>query len=47
MGGLFDINKLEEEKEKLDIIVKKEDFWNDVTKANETYQQLKNINKIV
>ena len=45
MGGLFDINKLEEEKEKLDIIVKKEDFWNDVTKANETYQQLKNINK--
>lgn len=47
MGGLFDVTSLEEEKKKLDKIVNGEDFWNDLTKANKTYQQLKNINKIL
>ncbi|MCM1053331.1 MAG: peptide chain release factor 2 [Ruminococcus sp.] len=47
IAGLFDIGKLREEKENLDKITKKEDFWNDLDQANDTYQQLKNINKII
>ena len=45
MGGLFDVKALVEEKTKLEEITKKEDFWNDVTYANKTYQQLKHIEK--
>ncbi len=45
MGGLFDISKKQEEKENLEKLVNKPDFWNDLTSANKTYQQLKNINK--
>lgn len=47
MGGLFDIDKLKEEKENLEGIVNKDGFWNDLNQANYTYQQLKTINKIL
>lgn len=47
MGGLFDIDKLNQEKKSLDAIVVKEGFWDDLDSANKTYQQLKNINKIL
>ena len=47
MGGHFDVVNLRKEKEKLEIITHKEDFWEEVSYANKTYQQLKNINKIL
>lgn len=47
MGGLFDVTKLIQEKESLESIVVKEGFWDDLSSANNTYQQLKNINKIL
>ncbi len=47
MGGLFDVDELEKEKSSLLNIVNEEHFWDNVTSANETYQQLKNINKIL
>ncbi len=47
MGGHFDVTKLSEEKEKLESIVVKEGFWDNLTSANSTYQQLKNINKTI
>ena len=47
LGGLFDVDKLNKEKNSLDAIVVKEGFWDDVDLANKTYQQLKNINKIL
>lgn len=47
LGGLFDIDKLKEEKENLEGIVNKDGFWNDLNQANYTYQQLKTINKIL
>ena len=47
MGGLFDVEELEQEKKKLEVTVNKNDFWNDLDTANKTYQQLKNINKIL
>lgn len=46
MGGLFDIDSLLLEKEKLDKEVSKENFWNDLSQANSIYQHLKHINKI-
>lgn len=46
MGGLFDIDSLLLEKEKLDKEVSKENFWNDLSQANSIYQHLKYINKI-
>ncbi len=45
LGGLFDVAKLEEEKKDLEIIINKSDFWNDLSQANKTYQQFKNLNK--
>ena len=36
---------MEKEKNRLEKIVLKEDFWNDVSLANKTYQQLKIIQK--
>lgn len=47
MGGLFDIDKLSMEKAELEKEVNKEDFWNDMSHANSTYQHLKHINKII
>lgn len=47
MGGLFDVDKLKEEKTRLDSEVSKEDFWNDLSHANSTYQHLKTVNKIL
>lgn len=47
LGGLFDVSKLEQEKKELEIIVNRSGFWDDVDLANKTYQQLKNINKIL
>lgn len=47
MRGLFDLDKLRKKKEKLEDIVKKDNFWDDVTYANDTYQHLKSINKII
>ena len=47
MGGLFDIDKLMQEKKSLDLLVVKEGFWDDLSSANKIYQQLKNINKII
>ena len=47
MGGLFDVDKLREEKKELEIVVSKDNFWSDMTHANKTYQQLKKINKII
>lgn len=47
MGGLFDVDSLVLEKEKLEKEVSKDDFWNDLSNANNTYQHLKHINKIL
>lgn len=47
MGGLFDIDSLLLEKETLEKQVSKDDFWNDLSRANLTYQHLKHINKIL
>lgn len=47
MGGLFDIDRLLKNKKFLDEEVNKEDFWNDLSHANTTYQHLKEINKII
>ncbi len=47
MGGLFDIDKLSMEKALLEKEVNKDDFWNDMSHANATYQHLKHINKII
>ena len=47
MGGLFDIDNLSMEKALLEKEVNKEDFWNDMSHANATYQHLKHINKII
>jgi len=47
LGGLFDIEELSLEKEKLDKKVNEEGFWNDMSQANITYQHLKHINKIL
>lgn len=47
MGGLFDIDHLLKDKISLEERVNKENFWNDLSHANETYQQLKEINKII
>ena len=45
LGGLFDISRLEEEQKKLEEKTKKEGFWEDITEANKTYQQLKLVQK--
>ncbi len=45
MGGLFDIDNKILEKKRLEEIVNKPDFWNDLSLANNTYQQYKNIIK--
>lgn len=47
MGGLFDIDKLSMEKALLEKEINKDDFWNDLSHANSTYQHLKHINKIL
>lgn len=47
MGGLFDIDSLLLEKETLEKQVNKDDFWNDLSQANTTYQHLKHVNKIL
>lgn len=47
MGGLFDIDSLLLEKKTLEEQVSKDDFWNDLSQANLTYQHLKHINKIL
>lgn len=47
MGGHFDVLKLEKDREKLEEVVNKDGFWEDVTNANKTYGQLKSINKIL
>lgn len=47
MGGHFDTEKLEQEKNNLDIIVNKDGFWDNPSQAKITYQQLKSINKIL
>jgi len=47
LGGLFDIDKLMQEKKSLDLLIVKEGFWDDLSSANKIYQQLKNINKII
>ena len=47
LGGLFDVANLENKKNELDVITKKEDFWTNLDMANKTYQELKNINKIL
>ena len=45
LGGLFDISRLEEEQKKLEEKTKKDGFWEDITEANKTYQQLKLVQK--
>ena len=45
LGGLFDVSRLEEEQKKLEEKTKKEGFWEDITEANKTYQQLKLVQK--
>ena len=47
MGGLFDISNKIKEKEQLEITVNSDGFWNDLSQANNTYQHLKTINKII
>ena len=47
MGGLFDINKLNDEKERLNSLVNSEGFWNDPDIANKILKDLKQINKII
>ncbi len=45
MGGLFEVEKLEQEKKELENKINKSNFWEDQTMANMTYQQFKNIKK--
>ncbi len=45
MGGHFDVPLLEQEKKELETKVNQSDFWEDVSHANKTYQQLKSVNK--
>ena len=45
LGGLFDVQALEEEAKELDLKTKEEGFWEDVSYANKTYQQLKLVQK--
>lgn len=47
MGGHFDVENLKLEQKKLENIVNQPNFWDNLTQANETYQQLKNCNKKV
>jgi len=47
LGGLFDLDKLTLEKEELEKKVSEDGFWNDLSHANQTYQHLKQINKII
>lgn len=45
MGGLFDVLHLRSEKEKIENSLNSPGFWDDVSRANKTYQQLKLIKK--
>lgn len=47
MGGLFDVDKLTEEREELNSLISKEDFWQDTNKANDIYGKLKQIKKLL
>lgn len=46
-GGLFDLSNKEKEIKELENIVSQNDFWNNVSKANETNIKLASLKKIV
>lgn len=47
MGGHFELDKLLEEKEKLNNLMQSDNFYNDVQNAKDVMQKLSNINKTV